>query len=48
MGMWTSWQPLAGDTEGNTYDVATLTMAYDDTSGSNPCVVNVTCGTSAI
>ena len=48
MGVWTAWQPIAGDTEGNTYDVATMTMAYDDTSGSNPCVVNVKCTTSAI
>jgi hypothetical protein len=46
-GAWTAWQSIAGDQDGNTYDVATLTFGYDRT-GTQSLSINVTTTISAI
>jgi len=46
-GVWTAWQSLGGDIEGNTYDVATLTFGYDAT-GAQAFQALVTTTLSAI
>jgi hypothetical protein len=46
-GIWTSWQSLGRDQDGNSIEVANLTCGYD-TTGSSAFDINVTTDVSAI
>lgn len=41
-GVWTAWQSIGGDQEGNNYDVATLTVGYDATGAQGVSVAVTT------
>jgi hypothetical protein len=46
-GVWTDWESLSGDVEGNTIDVATLTAGYD-TTGTQAIQVTVVCDVASV
>lgn len=46
-GLWTSWDSLSGDVEGNNIDVATLTAGYDVT-GTQAISMSVTCDVASV
>ena len=47
-GVWTSWHSIGDEKEGNTLDIATLTLGDDTTSGSGSLSIAVITTTSAI
>lgn len=47
-GVYTNWQPMGGETDGNLHDVITIGLAKDDTASSDTLEILISTSTTAI